>query len=342
MSRQNRIQIIQEIERIRGSKVFCYLTSDRPNASVQIDKDILPKFIDQLKINNEYKKIDLFIFTLGGDTLAGFGLSRLLREYTDYVSALVPHKCYSAGTLFALGANEIVMTKGATLSPIDPSITRPLNPAVQLQPNQPPQLIPLSVESVAGFRSLAKEEWNITSKEQITNIFSLLASKVHPVALGDVYRIRQQIDLLASELLHQHRNDKANIKKIVRLLSKELGSHDYLIFRKEALKIFGSQIRIDSNIEKLIWDLYLDFQNEMELGIPFDLSIKLSQLQTPSPQTPRSTTIELKLALIESSESGDKAIQKINVTEQIIPQPNGQIVRIPNHEVVFSGWERYS
>ena len=75
MARENRIKLIKEIQEKRGSKVFCYLTSDRQNASAVFAKDILPIFAEHLK-ENEYPKIDLFIFTMGGDTLAAFGLNQ--------------------------------------------------------------------------------------------------------------------------------------------------------------------------------------------------------------------------------------------------------------------------
>jgi len=55
---------------------------------------------------DKVEKLDIFLFTLGGDTLAAYALSRFLRQFSNKVSVLVPHLCLSAGTLFALGANE--------------------------------------------------------------------------------------------------------------------------------------------------------------------------------------------------------------------------------------------
>ena len=166
--------------------------------------------------------------------MAGFGLSRLLREYSENVNVFIPDCCHSSGTLFALGANKIHMSKGATLSPIDPSITGPLNPAVQSNPVSAPQLIPLSVESVAGYYDLISKSWRVNNRDDLLKV---LAEKVHPLALGDVYRCRQQIEMLATQLLEQHRKDKRNIIRIVQRLTKGLGSHDYLIYYKEATSL---------------------------------------------------------------------------------------------------------
>ncbi len=329
MARNERIEIIKEIEKLRDSKVFTYLTSDRPNASSQMQKDILPIFVNQLG-NNQYKNIDLFIFTHGGDIITAFGLSRLFREYSNNIGTLIPDCCHSAGTLFALGSKEIIMTKGATLSPIDPSISRPLNPAVQLNPQTPPQIIPLSVESVAGYLSLVTKEWHADKNA----LLSILAQKVHPLSLGDVYRTRQQIEMLATELLKQHRNDNKKIKKIVNTLSKKLGSHDYLIYPTEAYNLLGSQINKTSKVENLIWDLYTDYIKEMELGIPYDPSILLAQ----QPSMPRFSNATQILAIIESTNKIDKAIRKVKISEMQVQTQMGIMNQIIE-ETVYAGWQ---
>src|SRR5438552_7878037 len=152
MARRDRIELIRKIEAYRGSRLICCLTSDRQPAPGVITKDFIPVFFRHLS-KFQSKKVDVLMFTQGGDTLAAFGLSRLVRESADSFGALIPEQCYSAGTLFVLGANKIFMTRVATLTPIDPSVQGPLNPVVEVIPGQR-QLLPVSVESVAGYRSL--------------------------------------------------------------------------------------------------------------------------------------------------------------------------------------------
>ena len=125
----------------------------------------MPLFYEHLRHRDRYERIEVLLFTQGGDTLAAFGLGRLLREFATEVRTLVPEKCHSAGTLFALGSNQIVMTRLATLSPIDPSVTGPLNPAVQVQPGQANHTV--SVESVAGFRDLLTKVWEVRSEDAL-------------------------------------------------------------------------------------------------------------------------------------------------------------------------------
>ena len=65
-------------------------------------------------------------------------------------------------------------------------------------------------------------------------VFLKLASEVHPLALGRVYRARTQIQRLAERLLESHVDDEERIARIVSVLCSESGSHDYTINRREA------------------------------------------------------------------------------------------------------------
>jgi ClpP class serine protease len=48
-------------------------------------------------------------------------IARALRGHKAKVTVLVPHYAMSGGTLIALAADEIVMSRHAVLGPIDPS-----------------------------------------------------------------------------------------------------------------------------------------------------------------------------------------------------------------------------
>lgn len=240
-----------------------------------VQKDAIPYLYAHLRGIGNADRLDVFLVTNGGDTLAAFGMARLAREFSPWVGALVPDKCLSAGTLFALGANQISMTRGAMLSPIDPSVGGPLNPAVELLPGQR-QLVNLSVESVAGYLDLVREEWGLRGEEALSAAFRHLVERINPIALGNVFRARQQIERLAHTLLTQHRHDDRAIEQIIDTLTKQLGSHDYLISRGEARTLLGDQVQGDDpTLESLIGDLYQDFADEMRLGVVYDPNLEL-------------------------------------------------------------------
>lgn len=338
MARQERIELIRRIEAHRGSRVICCLTSDRQNANGIIAKDFIPVFFEHLRGFTDTTNIDVFLFTTGGDTLAAFGLSRLLREFTRSVGVLIPEKCHSAGTLFSLGANKIFMTKAATLTPIDPSVNSPLNPVVELVPGQR-QSLPVSVESVAGYQALVKDDWGLT-REATGLAFRLLAERINPLALGDVYRSRQQIERLARALVGSHRKDERNIQRLIEKLTRGYGSHDYLISRSEARDLLGPQIAPeDAELEGLIWDLYRDFRAEMLLGEIFDAGIVLHAARVAG--RPMPILDEQKVVVVETSSAGNafERVLQLNLA-QVMTQAGP--IQTPQGVVARAGWTRYN
>jgi ClpP class serine protease len=342
MAHTERLSIIRRIQKERKSKLLCYLTSDRPNAAAQVQKDAIPIFYEHLNQIGKTDRVDVFIVTLGGDTLAAFGLGRLVREFVPWVGALIPEKCHSAGTLFALAANEIVMTKVATLTPIDPSLVRPLNPAVELGPGQR-QLVPVSVESVAGFKDLVSREWGIKQEEALAGIFKVLADRVHPITLGDVTRARDQIERLARKLLELHRKPDKTIDKVIATLTKELGSHDYLIGRTEARELLGKQVAAeDATVEQLLWELYRDFAAEMELGREYDAGMEIHAAKAAGATQP--VKITQRIAVVESAPLTHVCEKEMLLNEISFqpPIPGVPPQRAVQQEVVRAGWRSYT
>lgn len=150
---RERVELYRELEKEFDSKILVYVTSDRPNMAAQISPDVIDYFIDHLDKIKPCGKISLFLYTRGGDTSTARNIVNLLRMYGDTLQVIIPHKARSAGTIISLGANEIVMTKQATLGPIDPSLYTARNP-------RRPEggIFPVSVEAVKGYLEFAKNE----------------------------------------------------------------------------------------------------------------------------------------------------------------------------------------
>lgn len=247
-----------------GGPVLAYITGDKPNWGTQIAQDAIDVFIEQLEKIGSVRRLILFLYTRGGDTSAAWNIVNLLRMYSDELVVIVPHKAHSAGTIISLGADKIIMTKQATLSPIDPSLTAPFCPTDVNGQNQP-----VSVEAINGFIELARNEFNIkTDQMAMASILNNLSEKVHPIVLGQVYRSRAQIKMLASRLLvRQLDGDKKKINKVTKFLCSESGSHDYTINRTEALNELGLKVEKPTEEQySLIKKLYDDFSNELGLN----------------------------------------------------------------------------
>ena len=84
--------------------------------------DSINELTDQIQAidGEEHEAIDLLIESIGGDALTSWRLISLLRTSFKKVNVLVPHSAFSAATLLALGADEIVMGRYGCLGPIDP------------------------------------------------------------------------------------------------------------------------------------------------------------------------------------------------------------------------------
>ena len=260
-----RVELYKELEKEYNSKIIAYITSDRPNMGAQIAPDVIDYFIDHLDKIGPCDKISLFLYTRGGDTSAARNIVTLLRMYCDILQVIVPHKAHSSGTIISLGANEVVMTKQATLGPIDPSLHTPLNPIVQ-----DGSLYPVSVEAVKGYLEFAKNELSISDNDSLARIFEKLTDFVHPLVLGEVYRSKAQIQMMAERLLQNQVTDPEKIKKIIAFLCSESGSHDYTINRREAQNELGLKVKKPTSQQYLlIKKLYTDISDELLFNKPF-------------------------------------------------------------------------
>ena len=243
----------------------------------------------------------------------------------------------------ALGANQIHMTRAGTLSPIDPSVTTQLNPQADGPVQGLRQLLPISVESVAGFRNLIEDDWKIRKEEMLAQLLKVLADRVHPLALGDVYRSRQQIERLAQQLLKKHRKDEKNIQEIISTLTRGLGSHDYPISRTEARELLGKQIDKDNpDLETLVWSLYQNYVTEMNWGTPYNPSVEIAQAKerAGAAGSPATARIKLDMAVIETLTARDTFEQNLLVSETLIPGPTGPMKAV-QQEVLDAGWKHY-
>lgn len=106
------------------------MTGDRRGAETRISSDVIDYFIGHLEKIGVVPKLSLFLYTRGGEISAAWNIVNLLKMYCDTLQVIIPHKAHSVGTIISIGANEIVMTKQATLGPIEPSWNSPLNSTV--------------------------------------------------------------------------------------------------------------------------------------------------------------------------------------------------------------------
>lgn len=276
--RADRIELYKEVERLRGSKLIVYVTSTRGGLETQIANDILPKFTEHLDKIEDTQKITLYLYTNGGNTLAAWSLVNLIRSFCKNFEVIIPANCFSSGTLICLGSDNIVMTKQATLGPIDPSVNGPFNPILP-GTDDPNAKLPVSVEYVNAYIEMAKTNFAITDQRCMADILLSLSDKIHPMTLGQVFRTRSQIQMLARKLMKWHKLTPEQEDEIVKFLCSESGSHDYSIHRNEAVDHLGLHVEKPTmDFYRIIKGIYDSISSELELENPYDPGILLNKL----------------------------------------------------------------
>jgi hypothetical protein len=266
MGIKERKSLYEKIEEHRERPLIAYVTSGRQGAHGNIASDAMRKVADQLfKLPQGTKKIDLLVNSLGGDGLASWRLITMIREFLGndgYITCLVPYYAFSAGTLIAVGSNEIFMHPMASLGPVDPQIVvRTQAGATQF-----------AYEDLAAYTNFIREEGGLTEQPEKSSLLQSLVGEIKPSVIGASKRSSMQSIVMAEKLMKLHMTgiDARKAENIAEKLSKSYFSHGHALSRKEASELGLKISKSDTVLEDLIWEVFKDFEEEMEMNEPFD------------------------------------------------------------------------
>jgi hypothetical protein len=287
MAREQRKALIGSLQQERGGRLLItYITSTRPNHEIQIADDAFRIIYDHLEAGKEAAKggVDLFLHSNGGSGTVPWRIVNLIRQYTKHFAVLVPNHAFSAATLIALGADEILMHRMGCLGPIDPSVANIFNPP---HPGNPSQPAAISVEDVTAFFKMVKEEIGITHEDELVQALIALTEKIHPLALGNVQRSHSQSRLMARKLLRLHvgESEEHAIETLIDNLKSNLFFHGHPINREEAKRDLKLAISDPTEaLERMMWDLYKEYETELRLMEPFNPLREFDLRNTGKPQ----------------------------------------------------------
>lgn len=261
MSYKERVGLYSEIETLRKRPLIAYVTSVRPNCGVQMSGDVIPSIISIIEgISPEEKEIDFLIISNGGDPIASLRIINILRERFSKVSVLVPNAAFSAATVLALGADEIVMHPYSNLGPVDPQLTVHKDNSTQS----------FSTEDVTNYISFLKDDVGITDQKHLSTAVTTLAESLGPLNIGFSKKSLQLTISLGRRMLESHLQDKSKADSIVNILCSSYYHHGYAVSRKEAKKIGLNIIEPEPDLESLMWKVWLDLSREMKCDSVFD------------------------------------------------------------------------
>jgi hypothetical protein len=173
------------------------------------------------------------------------------------------------------GAFSPCFCKKAELGPIDPSLIRAPNPDT----GAPAQI---SVEDVASYLSFVSERAKITEQVATAQLLSQLAPHITPLTLGTVHRQYSHIRLVARKLLTSHNEpfEEARVNALIETLTECLYSHGHAIGRTEAAQHGLNVERADPDLERAKWELFVEYENWMEMTDPLDPDVVLDRQQS--------------------------------------------------------------
>jgi ClpP class serine protease len=131
-----RMRRIAVLERQRNSRVILLVHRQETMRFLgfplvrYIDVSDSEEVLRAIHMTDEDVPLDLVLHTPGGLVLAALQIARALRGRKAKVTVFVPHYAMSGGTLIALAADEIVMSRHAVLGPVDPQLDK--SPAASL------------------------------------------------------------------------------------------------------------------------------------------------------------------------------------------------------------------
>jgi hypothetical protein len=261
MSEDSRKKLISDIEAVRGSKVITYVMTNRPNIRSDMDSTDIVRFREHLdEVCKSCRKLDLFLYSYGGELEAAWELVNLFREYELDFSVLVPYHCRSSATLLSMGAREIVMGKMGTLGPIDPTIRLSGGNLEGME---------VSLADMDSYEDFIREEYQITHPEEKIKAFEKLAETVSPIMIGRAYRNYLETRDDATRLLQRYNNDPVKVKKIVKFLLHGIHTHNHSVSRGEAKSMGLNVAYANDRMENLMWDLYKEYEKAMQMDIPY-------------------------------------------------------------------------
>lgn len=193
------------------------------------------------------QKMFLLMVTYGGDPHAAFKISRYIQDRYDHFTLFVPGFCKSAGTLFAIAANEVVFAPFGELGPLDVQMAKPdqfqFDSGLVIGESLDTLERRASETFKRMFAEIMREQQGLISvtsalhaaSEIIKAIYAPIMARIDPEEVGVRQRALRIAFDYGSRLAIRSQNADP---KAVRLLAEKYSSHSFVIDKQEASSLF--------------------------------------------------------------------------------------------------------
>ncbi len=249
------LAMLEELSRLRQrpALLLCGANLSSPDTAT-----MLYTFLRQL---GHQKALDVVFQCPGGHPAATRQLAVLLREFTDHLTILVMQHAHSAGALFCLAADELIMSPLSTLSPIDPQMPGQLsgdNDWTIMPGREKDSATPrgIATEEMRLFREMASAWFGVgETVEERLSLLHTFASRIFPTTLTALFRADQEMRQVANELLRYHQPDAIVRQRISDQLTEGFFSHAHVIHRQEARELGLNVVHATGEEETCLWRL---------------------------------------------------------------------------------------
>lgn len=222
-----------------------------------IDRDQAKKLI-LLPKKHRSENVALFLTTYGGDADAAYRIARFLQDRYKRLTIFVDSYCKSAGTLLALGSDELVVSDTGELGPLDVQVRKrdevgerssglTLRSALTMLQDQAFEAFQstfLEVRRRSGLQITTATAADMAVKLAV-GLFGPVYAQIDPMSVGE-YERATDIAFDYGDRLAQRGNVKP--EALARLISG-YSAHGFVIDRKEAESMFR-HVRAPSDVEK--------------------------------------------------------------------------------------------
>lgn len=267
MSYVERKNLFDEWNELRNKPIITYVTSIRPNLSVNMSSDSITEIINTINlIPNDIKEIDFMIISNGGDPITSLRIISILRERFDKISVVVPYVAYSAATILALGADEILMHPCSNLGPVDPQLSISKSNIIGQNSD-----IYFGSEDIRNYIEFLKNDVGITDQEYLASAIANLSTEVGAIQIGSAKRSQQLSLSLSQKMLKTHLPNENTATDIAQKLNSSFYHHGYAVSRKEAKDIGLPIAKPVPEIESLMWSIWQDYSKELNADKEFNI-----------------------------------------------------------------------
>lgn len=314
MAREERKNLIQEIENNRNSRVLCYITGDRNPTPAQIGDDAIRPIYDQLRSIGKVNKLDLFIYSRGGAIDVPWRIVSALRNYSKEWNILIPFRANSAATLLALGADNIILGSLGELGPIDPIMNiRKVVPGSGGSSTIIQEV--LNVEDIMAYIRFVKEKGGLSDQSVLSNSLIKLTDRIDAISLGSAFRTHSHIRDVAKRILLSRSKPASEqiLDTIIETLAEKVYAHGHAIGFKSAKEIGLPVHEATDELNTKMWELLNDYEDELKIRDPLDPAVAIENTDIYNEN--------LCIAIVESNDFIYRCKGKVEVrTKRQMPQ----------------------